>query len=105
MIDMFPTRALLAGMVDGRGQRKATVRATEQQQSESRIINAKPIQRSDTPIQRSETITSMTAAEPDFAQLYREAHAQLAECRAVLGGLTVTIDRMGRAASVRPPAR
>lgn len=69
-----------------RGKREAT----EGLQSESRIKNAKPIE-------RSETMTSMTAAEPNFAQLYKEAHGQVAEVRAMLGNLTITLDRLSRA--------
>lgn len=72
-----------------RGKREAT--AAIEAQSESRIRNAKPIERSD-------TITSMTAAQPSFAALYKEAHGQVAEVRALLGNLTITLDRLANAA-------
>lgn len=75
-----------------RGKREASV--SIEGHSESRIRNAKPIERSD-------TITSMTAAEPSFSALYREAHGQVAEIRALLGNLTITLDRLANAAHSR----
>ncbi len=60
----------------------------------TRIRNAR---REPMPIEKSETLTAMTAAEPTFAALYKEAHGQVAEVRALLGDLTVTLDRLARA--------
>ena len=83
---MFRAWCFTRPMSEGRGRRAAV------ENSETRIRNAKPIE-------RSETLTSMriNRPEPTAAELHREAHGKVAEARAVLNELTLVLDQLSRA--------